>query len=46
MLKSLMLGAALATANAAGSVSLTKANWNDEVTESGKAAFVKFQAPW
>jgi len=45
MLKTLtLLGAAVAVS--ADSLSLTGANWKSEVTESGKAAFVKFQAPW
>jgi hypothetical protein len=30
----------------AGAVSLTDANFDAEVFESGKAAFIKFQAPW
>jgi hypothetical protein len=30
----------------AGSVSLTKSNFDTEVLNSGKSAFVKFQAPW
>jgi len=30
----------------AGAVELTEENWNKEVAESGKAAFIKFLAPW
>jgi hypothetical protein len=46
MLKTLaLLGGAVAV-SADGSFSLTQANWKAEVQESGKAAFVKFQAPW
>jgi hypothetical protein len=39
--------ALVATANAAGAVpSLTEANFEDQVFNSGKNAFVKFFAPW
>jgi len=31
---------------AAGSVSLEEANFDAQVFESGKNAFIKFQAPW
>jgi len=37
---------ALATHAYAGSVELTDANFAAEVTNSGKNAFIKFQAPW
>jgi len=37
---------ALVAAVSAGSVSLTAKNFDDEVTSSGKGAFIKFQAPW
>jgi thiol-disulfide isomerase/thioredoxin len=41
------LGAvALLGATDAASVSLTDANFDKEVFDSGKNAFVKFQAPW
>jgi len=39
------LAAVLGTA-AAGSVSLTDSNFDTEVFDSGKNAFIKFQAPW
>lgn len=31
---------------AAEAVTLTAANYDKEVTQSGKAAFIKFLAPW
>lgn len=34
------------SASAEGSVTLTASNFNAEVKESGKNAFIKFQAPW
>ena len=39
------LAAVLGSA-AAGSVSLTDSNFDTEVFDSGKNAFIKFQAPW
>ena len=39
------LAALLGTA-AAGSVELNKDNFDAQVFDSGKHAFVKFQAPW
>ena len=39
------LAAVLGTA-AAGSVTLTDSNFDTEVFDSGKNAFIKFQAPW
>lgn len=41
------LASALMVASAsAGAVDLTGANFETEVTDSGKSAFIKFQAPW
>jgi len=34
------------TGAAAVAVELTEANYKTEVTDSGKAAFIKFLAPW
>jgi hypothetical protein len=45
MAKLLLLGAFVASANA-GAVELTKSNFDAEVKNSGKNAFVKFLAPW
>ena len=45
MMRSLVLVAALAGVNA-GAVELTKSNFKELVADSGKAAFVKFLAPW
>jgi hypothetical protein len=39
------LAATLAVASA-GSTTLTESNFDAEVFDSGKGAFVKFQAPW
>jgi len=36
----------LAAIAASGTVELTPANFDDLVLKSGKAAFVKFLAPW
>jgi hypothetical protein len=44
-MRSVLVLCLFAVANA-GSVVLTKANFNTEVVDSGKNAFVKFQAPW
>jgi hypothetical protein len=33
-------------ASAQGALELTTSNWDKEVTESGKSAFIKFLAPW
>jgi protein disulfide-isomerase A6 len=33
-------------ASAYGALELTPDNWDKEVKESGKAAFIKFLAPW
>jgi len=41
----LTIFASLFAGAAAGATSLTEANFDDEVF-SGKAAFIKFQAPW
>jgi hypothetical protein len=38
--------AAVAGTAAAGSVTLTDSNFDAEVFDSGKNAFIKFQAPW
>lgn len=35
-----------AVASASGAMELTGANFDAEVVESGKAAFIKFLAPW
>ena len=43
MLRTTALLAALCGANA---LSLTSENWDEMVAKTGKAAFVKFQAPW
>ena len=43
MLRTTALLAALCGANA---LSLTSENWDEMVAKNGKAAFVKFQAPW
>ena len=45
MLRTVALLGALCGANAAA-VELTPDNWDKEVKDSGKAAFVKFLAPW
>jgi hypothetical protein len=37
---------AFATSVAGSSVELTPDNFDKEVTSSGKAAFIKFLAPW
>jgi len=37
---------AFAGVAAAQSVELTLDNFDKEVTQSGKSAFIKFQAPW
>jgi hypothetical protein len=37
---------ALIAGAAAGAVDLTEANFDAEVNDSGKAAFIKFLAPW
>jgi len=37
---------ALVASASAGSTVLTKSNFDAEVKESGKNAFIKFQAPW
>ena len=39
-----LLVTALATAHAA--LELTPDNWEQEIEKSGKAAFIKFLAPW
>jgi len=39
------LAAMLGTA-AAGSVTLTDSNFDAQIFDSGKNAFIKFQAPW
>jgi hypothetical protein len=44
MLRTVALLGALCGANAA--LELTSDNWDTEVKDSGKAAFVKFLAPW
>jgi hypothetical protein len=33
-------------ASAYGAIELTPESWDKEIKESGKAAFVKFLAPW
>ena len=38
--------ASLAATAAGGAVELTPDNYDKEVTQSGKAAFIKFLAPW
>ncbi len=45
MLRGLTLLAAL-TGASASAVELTPDNFDKEVTQSGKAAFIKFLAPW
>jgi hypothetical protein len=45
MMRGLVLFCALAGVSAEA-VELTEENWSTEVVESGKAAFVKFLAPW
>ena len=45
MIRGLVVLAFAAAANAA-SVTLTTSNFAAEVVDSGKNAFVKFQAPW
>jgi len=42
----LLLTASLVASAAAGAVELTPDNFDKEVLQSGKAAFIKFQAPW
>lgn len=42
----LFLTAAMVVGAAADAVELTGSNYDAEVTDSGKAAFIKFQAPW
>jgi hypothetical protein len=37
---------ALIAVAAGGAVELNKANFDEQVHNSGKGAFVKFQAPW
>ena len=44
MLRLLVASCAVATAHAA--LELTPDNWDTEVVQSGKAAFIKFLAPW
>ena len=44
MLRLLVASCAVATAHAA--LELTPDNWDKEVVQSGKAAFIKFLAPW
>jgi hypothetical protein len=44
-MKSFILALLVAGASA-GAVDLTDANFDDEVHNSGKAAFIKFLAPW
>jgi len=47
MARALLVSAAfLVAGSSAGAVELTKANFQAEVKESGKNAFVKFLAPW
>jgi len=41
-----LLAVMLAGSAHAGAVELTKENFKELVTDSGKAAFVKFLAPW
>jgi len=38
--------ASLAATAAAGAIELTPDNYDKEVTQSGKAALIKFLAPW
>jgi len=45
MMRGLVLFCALAGVSAEA-VELTEENWKTEVADSGKAAFVKFLAPW
>lgn len=44
-MKSVFAAAMVASAYA-GAVELTSKNFNAQVVESGKAAFIKFLAPW
>lgn len=44
MLRLVVASCAVATARAA--LELTPDNWDTEVVQSGKAAFIKFLAPW
>lgn len=41
-----LLACALAASVSGEAVELTLDNWQKEVVESGKSAFVKFLAPW
>jgi len=45
MMRGLVLFCAVAGVSAEAT-ELTEANWKTEVVDSGKAAFVKFLAPW
>jgi len=45
MMRGLVLFAALAGVSASA-VELTEENWKSEFVDSGKAAFIKFLAPW
>jgi hypothetical protein len=45
MMRGLVLFCALAGVSAEA-VELTEANWQAEVADSGKSAFIKFLAPW
>jgi hypothetical protein len=44
MARVILLSALAATAH--GALELTPDNWDKEVKDSGKAAFIKFLAPW
>jgi hypothetical protein len=46
MVRTTMMVLSLAMSVSAGAMSLTKANFDTEVKNSGKNAFVKFLAPW
>jgi hypothetical protein len=45
-MKSVFIAATLAASAYAGAVDLTASNFDAEVVDSGKAAFIKFLAPW
>lgn len=45
-MKTIFCLAATAAVAYAGSTSLTESNFDAEVFDSGKGAFIKFQAPW
>jgi len=46
MARAALICAFAGAAAASGAVELTPDNFDKEVTQSGKAAFIKFLAPW